>query len=1041
MAILSTAFLTQIVTESKSAQRSTATLEAFYTAQAGLNFAYAECYLSGWDWRTHDWSNGFVDADVDVHTNYSSGLNLGAEWDSDGYYSIPGYDFKVRAYREVDWTKVAQNDSNPYTGVIIIHSQGTDPDGIATSTLELRVSQRSMYTYFYFFPEDHMFKSGTYDGGGYGAIHVNGDIIFRENPQFVNISGLTAADYIRYYNWQYYAPYVWDDNDPGTEFDRDGLAPMPQASYPPYDYYGIGEWYATDHKFDYHAQRYPNFDKDAVSGSPFPLPKVLKSGADYEWNYDKYAYSQPADEQPVKFKVDNDVLAWMARKERTVSSDSRTSNPSYYLLTQEDQDAFNASPSTFDWDAWKTNLGSRVGVDLDVESDYEKKFWRARYNCDNTGDWVADADTATGFSSSYTYDGQSRRYYSINHEWWDDLTYGDDRATLTDDLAPAQSEVPSSQDVGGYFLNTEHQGQAWKEYVESQSVAITKSDTNETEIKYLSDVLKEANTGGEHITPMQLEVNYRDKADEGGVLFTKAITQDYLDWNSIYMTIRSEEMDVKRQIWLTPSVQTAWNIYINDLTQENLDAYIAAYNTATVPYQSQIDDVNQRIADHRALRPERYAWDDNPVFAEVAAEDSFVNVTRPAGSYEYYWNSNLFDKFYTDRVRETKILNIDVAKLKEIIDDGTFKQLTGHDFNGVLYVDNLSNESGYSYDFSVRLINGGVLPDEGLSLVTPHNIYVQGNFNLEGTAPEGGASVDARDYQAIQNYLNYHPTEGYSQDDFAWHPAALISTQRIVYTLSESFNDPASLPLSYNYWNKDTKDYYSYCLDDQVFLATYVPAPGSGDLPSNVQQFFTDHPEVIPPASWTPDWITTNLDPNKYPEANDLHKSLLNAGNANYKRTNDASMPNRVEHDVTYNTAIVSPYDPQGYIIERWYSEDASGDAALRGSRRKRNVVGAFIQLEDTYRAQVPLAYHKYNSDGEYIYEVTAGSDAWGHDHYAYFWQGSNPTNDSYYWPSYKYSYEINLADKEGSDGSQQASADFLAGAIGSWRKIKQAEF
>jgi len=990
VAILSTAFLTQVVTESKSAKRSTASVEAFYAAQAGLNFAYAECYLAGWDWRTHDWANGFVDTDVDVHATYPSNLNLSAAWDSDGYYTIPGYDFKVRAYRELDWDKVAQNDSDPYTGVIIIHSQGTDPDSLVTRTLELRVSQRSMYQYFYFFPESHTFESGTYDGGGYGGIHVNGNITFKSYPTFVNLTSLSAGDtydhgnpdhtgYLNYYNFQYSAPYSFDDNDPGSADDRDGFAPMPISSAPPYNYYNLSEWFSTDYHFNYHKYAYGKINLDASTGSTFPIPKTLDSGSDYEWNYDKYKYSQPADEVGVRFKVDDSILAMMARNERGASASSRTANPSYYLLTDTEQTTFNADPANFDWSAWRnTHSGSISADNLAIE----KKFWRARYNCQDTGNWAADADTAST-------DSFAASHYSINHEWWDDLTYGNDRASLTDDLSPAQSEITTSPEYEGYYLNTEHQVQSWQDYMENKEVTITKSDTGEEETLELSSVINDSNTGGEYINPMRLEVNYAERAEEGGISITTSINSAWTQW-------QQTRIDMIRRY------------FRGEITREEfIDMYLTWLQSNPAPA--------------------RYV-SNNPI-SDVTTVDNFYNTTRPARASEYTWQGNLFDKFpeYSWMPARTKVLTIDVAALNEKIENENLS------FNGVVYVES-ADYSDTAYDYSVRLINAGVLPEAGLTVVSPHNIYVQGNFNLDNTIPDDGTSLDARDYQAIQDYMATHSSEGYSQDDFTWHPAALISTQRMVYTLSDSFNDPQQLPLSYDYWNRDTRDYYPYCLDDAEFLEDHVPAPSSSSLPQTVKTFFDNHPELTPPSSWSWDWINTNLDVDTYPEANDVRKSLLDAGNAAYQTGAEALMPNRVEKDTTYNTAIVSPYDPQAYILERWHDTN--------GAKKKRNIVGAFIQLEDVFRSSVPLSYQAANAQGVYVYKVTSGTDRWGRYNYAYYWHGNQPHNRSTYWPSYKYAYEVNFADRSGdSSDEQSSSADFLAGSIGSWREIRTAEF
>ncbi len=951
--VLSAAFFSQTISESRNVQRTKASLEAFYAAQAGLNFAYIESerFPIG-AWKTHNWNWAADPAptpDVAVsHANPLSLSALGADWDADGYYIIPDYNFRVHAYQEINWD-LSTTEQPVYTGIIIINSQGWDRQDMVRRTAELRLRQNSIY--FCYFPETHIFDNGTYDGSGYGRIHVNGNIIFKNSPVFTNLTQLSAGDtygyatsehtgYLKYDSSQYSAPYAWDDNDSVI----DGSTPMPRNSYPPYDYFDPEDWYAADYRFNQHAQNYARLNEDS-DGNAFIIPRTLNEGSDYAWEYDKYEGSQSYDEVGVRFRVDNDALSWLACTERDVS---RGGPASHTLLTQDAQNTFNQAPASFNWELWKTS-----------HPDYEKEFWRARYDCLDTGNWATDADTTSaGFAASANY--------AINHEWWDDLVYGNDRSW--DDLAPAQSEVPGSPDYGGYFLNSEEQILAWQQFMSNKEVTITKANTGQTETLPLSSVIKEASSGGKYVSPIGLETDYLQQAQQGGILITKGESPDYLQW-----------------------FRDSWEI----LRRQGFFAWIRWLRNNPVPTQ--------------------HSWQ-NPI-ADVCSTDYFFNTTRPAESSEDTSASSLWDKFPApDSLEKTKVLTIDVAALKKKI------ETEGMSFNGTIYVEDPDPEvDGYN-DFSVRLINGGVLPETGLTLVSPHNIYVQGNFNLDNTLPEGVYDpAEARDYEAIENYLGYHPDEGYSSSDFVWHSASLISTQRLIYTLSEDFNDPQQLPLSYDYWNGDTRENYPYCLNDRTFLNNYCPQPGDNDLPDTVKHFLNQRFSAqTRPERWDWDWIEANMNTDLYPEANDIRKDLLDAGNEQYRTANESLMPNRVLHEVTYNTAMFSPYEPQGYTLERWYDED--------GNQKSRKIVGAFIQLEDSNRASVPLAYLKYNSQGEEVYTIDSGLDSAGRYHYAYYWHGNQPHNDSTYSPSHNYTYETNL---------QQSGID----SIESWREISPGEF
>lgn len=218
--------------------------------------------------------------------------------------------------------------------------------------------------------------------------------------------------------------------------------------------------------------------------------------------------------------------------------------------------------------------------------------------------------------------------------------------------------------------------------------------------------------------------------------------------------------------------------------------------------------------------------------------------------------------------------------------------------NNIVYVDHKD----------LRLVNSKVLPEGGLTVICPYNIYVKGNYN-------------------------YDPAKSKEANDADWQPAALITNSRM-YTLSDSFNDPKTLPVAVNY------PAYPYSLQYADFLNKYC---SGGRYPASLIAAGKVPPGGIP--TW--DWVKANLSGTQ-------QLTLLNSGEGYYDTDNDYLMANRVVNDTYYNTAIAGP-DPYPVAIERWSGKNAS-------------VKGSFIQLEKKWSA-------KYNTTstrgGNYISNPT----------------------------------------------------------------------
>ncbi len=197
------------------------------------------------------------------------------------------------------------------------------------------------------------------------------------------------------------------------------------------------------------------------------------------------------------------------------------------------------------------------------------------------------------------------------------------------------------------------------------------------------------------------------------------------------------------------------------------------------------------------------------------------------------------------------VIQFDVGKLVNDCADAKPK-------NNIIYVDNKN----------VRLVNAAKLPDNGLTVVSPYNVYLKGNYNT----------------------------------DEEWQPSAVI-TNSLVYTLSEDFNDPQYLPESYHFKE------YPYSLEFQDFLDKYV----SGER-------YPDKLPLPPEGGITPTWVKKNL-------TGAQQKILLDKGESYYDKDNESLMANTASKNTTYNVAISAPYNPYPYSLERW-----SGKRTVEGA-------------------------------------------------------------------------------------------------------------
>ncbi len=276
--VLSGAYIIGTLSQSQSVQRQVQSLQAFYAAERGVEYAFVEAKNSAWNWYTHRVEVNDEDGDgvlnelipltLTPNTILKNSSNVSYRFNNISHcYEIPTTAgiIEVKAYED------PQRQSEM---IILSRLQG------ASRVIKYRIKGKSLYDYFFFFPTDQTFGKETYDGGGVGGIHVNGNILL-QNTRFTNMKELSSSDYISYYNKQYTSPY-WVDKADGT---LDGKVTMRQYDYPPYNYYiPTASWDSISSKeYNITDSLGFRFSSGAVINE-ISLPKEL----DVAWGWDKY---------------------------------------------------------------------------------------------------------------------------------------------------------------------------------------------------------------------------------------------------------------------------------------------------------------------------------------------------------------------------------------------------------------------------------------------------------------------------------------------------------------------------------------------------------------------------------------------------------------------------------------------------------------------------------------------------------------------------------------------------------------------------------
>ncbi|MBM3246636.1 MAG: hypothetical protein FJZ13_04840, partial [Candidatus Omnitrophica bacterium] len=515
---ISSAMVMRAVSVGKAGIHKDSGARAFYEAEAGLSYAYAEESGKNFSWYTHE------DKDTPIITSHEVTLGsitvsfqppappfvtASAGIDAlTGCYNVAGRNFLVKTYPE----QVINPDTGQpeYTGVTIVHSQATI-NGISR-TLEYRLGRASVYQYFFFYPGNTNFSGGTYNGRNYGGIHVNGDINLTGSTNLYFLTSLTCGSQAA---GRGFIRVPQRDTYLDLAATPDGETPVPIPAAPgvpgqlPCQFHDGINYFFYNPITTFRSGPVGSYTTTVL---PAYLDNTLYPGA--AWNYPKYRGTSTT---PLHYRINDTDLRNFATYE--VDNNWNAANPNLNLLetsksievsgigTATELSMFNTlrSSGTAEqwaqfWNAWRSNHSN----------DYQAE--RSAGIFTGGQDWERRLFVA--WQNYYLLNGIPQRTYSINREWWNDLRYGEDRTTV-DYRAPAEAiNVATGQGINAYYINTEQQGSAWQTYLAANRFNV--AGENRTLIQDRSQGASHVDTGDlMGSTPDQNVV--RQKALAGGI--------------------------------------------------------------------------------------------------------------------------------------------------------------------------------------------------------------------------------------------------------------------------------------------------------------------------------------------------------------------------------------------------------------------------------------------------------------------------------------------------------------------------------------------
>ncbi len=362
--VLSGSYVTSSIVQSQAVQRQNNSLKAFYAAELGAEFVYAEAKNHSWNFITHEIAATDSDNDGKINDLVPKPSPPTVSYAGASINQITGC-YEIAIPQDTVEVKVYADPAHPVENILL--SRGKSTKGDSSHIIKNRLAYESLYRFLMFFPDDTSFYD-SYDGKGTGCIHVNGNIKLANGARFTDLKEISASGYFSHKRWQYIPPYQLDDND-GT---RDGFAHMYKAAYPPYDYYLPYIQYNSNPSgyVDLRNNKDKYFHGDAkING--ITIPKEL----DTEWQWDKYS-GLDADSNPLgKPELPVTVIVPQAELDRVGAADAND----YWTKI------YGANPTNVNPEWWDDKVYGNGDRGAGIES-IPVKYTNSQYQAE---DWAA----------------------------------------------------------------------------------------------------------------------------------------------------------------------------------------------------------------------------------------------------------------------------------------------------------------------------------------------------------------------------------------------------------------------------------------------------------------------------------------------------------------------------------------------------------------------------------------------------------------------------------------------------------------------------
>ena len=903
-------------------------LQAFYAAEMGIEYAFIESGKRSYDLTTH-WSPGVAPYALGGNAVTPSPLLSGVTLNgATGCYEIPvaclGGKVEIKLYSDPDTVFHA------YETLVLSRASV----GSSNRILKFRLSQKSLYKYFMFWPTDYytgdICNGKRIDGKNIGALHVNGNIDVQSGAAtYNNFAEISIAGHLSFRDDDHFPrPGSYDDDDG----NMDGKAPIPIVIYPPkclqyplsYDYALYNAVPLNRNAFDHpdtHIYGY-NYTDDAegsfdirthswlIMNDKFIPKRLPDSYKPTPWTWTKYASTIPAlDEQPIKFDLDyvyqtysdgtpKTALTWLIDKE--IAAGERNT-----LAPRNASDLVDATYDSGEFE-WVTVLNTTPenkplqddGKGAGLYNHSEKEIYNAvktgriptRWN-ENLENWVQ----SEFFEGTSTTGERVQKFL----EWWKNRHYHHGQV------------LDEKKVVGGTPI--------WK-FTNDSDVPAWERIFWEAWINYWPPVRGKAHN--QIYTPAAIyrainpewweDLTYGNDIYNTGSRKTVNLEVKYLDTAVQYPQFNE---------WLEHTTYTDGN---GDTFPLN-DVFKYASNGGKpetpldikVVYKTKAEAGGLYIQQTMTLLPGMDPQFEMKFNGSELARGTFDECLATLGINSWVRRASFANPSYTKasytntgaRPPNITAIEIDIEAMRNA---------------GV----NINNHVAYleCYDYDTRLVNGFTLPAGGLWVVSPYDVYVQAQ---EKTLTDGST-------KAAYNYEYADKTSKEDPCDPNWQYSTII-TNSAVFFLSKDFNGdsftaekPFPYPILYPQGG--------YSLDENGFISDYCLDRWPASWPSGK---LYSRPASEPDGGWAR-WVSRNI------ENGDDLKALLNAGWGRYGVLNEAEkMINKVTSNNYFNTAVASPEDPRGWLIERWryynYSDFTATDT--RYTTYTPYIQGAFIKL------------------------------------------------------------------------------------------------